>query len=617
MRRGIGFVILLAVCVGLRGQTLLDNIISDVYEQLTEIGEVDYEELQSDLIDIAANPINLNTAHAEDLEQLRFLSNQQIDAILLYVYQHPMQDLAELQLIPSLEDYTVRNLCAFVTVAPAAADNTLYAREVFKYAKHELAARIDIRNIESYEGDPVYAQLRYKFNYRNRVQFGFNLRRPTGARASDMQYGGYLQLNDIGPMRTVVAGNYQASFGQGLVLASVFRTGKNNYVLTAGNATEGLRKYGGTDGEGLHGVGATARLHAGATRLDVSALYSMQRANDSVWHHMLGANLTLRYKRLKIGLTAVENLYSDSVAPYRNMRYNKHYFRGDKQAVIGLNFRYNHGVFDLFGEVAAAQNSRWGIGTEVGGRITPTQGVGLILLYRYYSPMFDNTLGYAFSETSRLNDENGGYIGLEITRLHQWRFAAYGDVFRFSDIKYGIPYAPSWGYDAMFDATYSHSQAWNMQLRLRAREKARRGTYSWLYRFNWADNGWRLRTQCDANLVGDSTHTLTWGVSLYQDIEYTFARVPLTIQVRLQGFDARNWNNRFYCYENDVLYAFSTPAIYGQGGRAYFNIRWQIIPQLRLYLKVSETIYSSQWAAYRHYPCLTRTDIHLLLRAAL
>ncbi len=596
---------------------LTEDIIGDIYEYLTETGAVDYEELQEDLMEAAAHPINLNTATAAELERLRFLTDQQVDAILLYVYEHPMQDLAELQLIPILEDYTIRDLRAFVYVAPAPTDNKLNIKSLFRDAKHELTLRLDTRNLENYNNDPVFVQTRYRFRYHDRVLFGLTLRRPTGGKASEMQYGGYLQLNDIGPLRTIVAGDFQASFGQGLVLANAFHTGRTSYILATGQTRDGLRKYGSTTGDGLHGIGATAAFRKGDVRTEISALYSLQLPADTMRHHVLGANLTMRYKRFKWGITAVENLYSDTLRPYRDMAYNAHYFRGTRQAVVGLNMRYNYGLFDLFGEVATTQNTRWGVGAIVGSHILPTDGIGLVLLYRYYSPWFDNTLGYAYSETSRINDENGGYIGLEITRLRHWRWSLSGDVFHFSGVKYGIPYRPSWGYDAIAEAAYTPNDRWQMALRLRAREKGKRSTYSARYRFEWTDGHWRLRTQAEANLVADSVQSLTWGVSVFQDVQYAFAKVPLTLQVRLQGFDARDWNNRIYAFENDVLYGYGSAFAYGQGGRAYLNLRWQIIKQLGLYLRLSETVYSSHWVQTHSLKSATRTDIHLLLRATL
>ena len=527
-------------------------------------------------------------------------------------------------MIPSLTDYEIRDLLPFVKITKSRdhETTTIFPKELFTHADHELLARVDARNIEGYSGDPIYTQLRYRFDYRRRVLFGAQLRRPAGGLAQDLEYGAYLQLSDIAPhLHTLVAGNFQASFGQGLVLAPVFHSGKSMYVTSVGQQTNGLRYYSSVDGEGLHGTGATLRWNRGkTTRLDVSALYSMKRANDSTWHHLVGANLTLRHKRLELQLTAIENIWSDSIHPYRNAKYNQHYFRGRNQAVLGASFRYNHGWFDVFGEFAAAQNQNWGFGTMVGSRFYPTNGVSLVALYRYYSPWFDNALGYAFSETSRINDENGGYIGIELSRWKNWHISGYGDVFYFSGYKYGLGDATKTiGYDALIDIRYngitsSRNNDWYISLRARAKQKGI-STYAARLTFDWQQGSWSLRTTADANYVQ------SYGISLAQDIAYDFTpytlhHTPLSIRLRLQGFDAREWNNRIYCYEHDVLYAFSIPAVYGLGGRAYVCLRWQIIPQLALYFRISETVYAKTWAS-EHNRSQTRTDIHLLLRAKL
>ena len=597
----------------------------DIYNAASEFSETDYEQLQTDLYALHDAPIDLNHTSDEELARLYFLSPRQIDDILAYADRHPFESLYELQLIHSLADYDIRNLLPFVQIADnREAENTnnkMYAREVFAHAKHELVVRLDARNIESFEGsDPMYVQGRYRFDFQRRVTFGAQLRRPAGGEAKDLQYGAYLQLRDIGHLHSLVAGNFQASFGQGLVFAPAFHSGKSSYVASAGQTREGLRYYSSVDGAALHGIGATCRWNWGkATRLDVSALYSMSRANDSTWRHVLGANLTLRHKRLEVQLTAAEKLWSDSIRPYNNAAYNQHYFRGYNQAVIGASFRYNHGWFDLFGEVATAQNEKWGFGTIIGSRFYPTDGVSLVALYRYYSPYFDNALGYAFSETSRLGDENGGYLGFEITRLRKWRFSGYADVFYFSGVKYGIPQAGTIGYDVLGEAKYSvisnqHS-AIGASLRLRARKKGTTSTYSARAQFDWSKGEWSLRTTADYNQspITNNQSPLPYGVSLAQDVAYSFSRVPLALRLRAQFFDARNWDNRIYLYEHDVLYAFSIPASYGLGGRAYLCLKWQAHPHIALYCRLSETIYEKNWAT-AHNRSMTRTDIHVLLR---
>ena len=676
------------------GQTL-DDIILDIYNAATELSEVDYEQLQSDLYAIHESPIDLNATSDEELSQLYFLSPRQIDDILAYAYEHPFHELYELRLIPSLADYEIRDLLPFVKISNVQSpisNNKMYAREVFAFARHEIITRVDARNIESFEGtDPVYIQTRYRFDYQRKVIFGVQLRRPAGGHAQDLQYGAYLQLRDITPhLHTLVAGNFQASFGQGLVLAPVFHSGKSMYIQSIGQTTEGLRYYSSVDGEGLHGAGATIRHSFNAhTRLDVSALYSLKHTNDTLWHHLLGANITLRHKQLQVQLTAIENLWSDSIHPYNNAAYNHHYFRGRNQAVMGASARYNYGWFDAFAELATAQNydrfaetspsqitndknevnralaaeksqitndqSKWGIGLIAGSRFYPASGLSLIALYRYYSPFFDNALGYSFSETSRLGDENGGYLGFDITRLSHWRFSGYGDVFRFSGPKYGIPVYPSIGYDAMFETQY-HSpitnlqssfsnHQWSLLLRARARQKGNKATYSTRLQCDILHGPWSFRTNLDANIVdGESSISIdkrqttndqspiTYGVSLFQDIAYDFQspmsgiQCPLSLRLRLQFFDARNWDNRIYAYEHDVLYAYSIPAVYGLGGRAYLCLRWQIIPQLALYFRFSETLYARDWYLDKHpqypisnlqYAIPSRTDFHLLLRAKL
>ena len=88
----------------------LDDILEDIYNFLSEDGEPPGEEIMEELIEIAQNPINLNQTTANELSRLHFLSDEQIDAILLYQYLHPFQDIYELQLIHCLKDYEIRYL---------------------------------------------------------------------------------------------------------------------------------------------------------------------------------------------------------------------------------------------------------------------------------------------------------------------------------------------------------------------------------------------------------------------------------------------------------------------------------------------------------------------------
>jgi len=596
MRKILVFIAIL-VPFTLHAQSVND-IIADIYEQVAEYGG-DLENLSQEMMELYQNKININTATAEDLQRLRFLSDKQIDNILLYVDKHPMVDIAELQLVPGLRDYEVRNLSYFLVADPIVKQQTIYAKEVFKYAKHELTLRTDARNIENYTKDPFYGNFRYRFTYKDHVKAGITLQRRAGENWKKLHYGGFVELNNIAPhLKTLTVGNFQGQFGQGLVLGQEAHVGKSSYILSSTNGPEGLHKYSSVseDYEYLHGIGTTLQFG----HVDVSALYSIKQESKKKeqWlQHVVGVNATYRQRYWQVGLTGLGQIYKqDSL-----------------KTAFGGNFRWKKGMWDVFGEAAASYGKLWGWGGITGLRLYPVDGVGLQVMYHYYSPTYDNRYAQSFAETSKVNDENGLYVGTEVKLIPKWRLSGYVDVFYFSQPKYGIP-DPGWGWDGMVQADYETTQQVNMYWKARAKRKGTTDTYSARYQFNWNKGGWHLRTQLDGSLVNKTDRGLTWGASVFQDVHYSFLQVPITLQLRLQAFDIRQWDNRIYIYENDVLYAFNMPATYGIGGRAYLNFRYQICKQFAMYLRVSETVYHPDWDKAKK---STRTDVHLLFRATL
>ena len=616
MKRRIEIVIWLVLfCVStIYSQSFsLEDILEDIYNELSEEGEVPLEEVQEELLELASYPINLNQTTADELSKLRFLSDEQIDAILLYQYQHPFQDIYELQLIDCLKDYEIRNLLPFVEVKPTPYPSLklgekMYFREVMHYAKHEMTLRMDARNIEDFEGDPMYGKLRYRFNYRNKVQAGLSVLRRQGDKAIEQEgerwdYGGYIQLKDIGPMKTVVAGNYQASFGYGLVVGSPFKRGKSAYIQSTATTDEGLKKYSsvGDSYNYFHGLGATARLSRWA---DVSAFYSLRKGKEEAWNHVVGVNATGRWKRLKVGVTAVETIEASSSQSRERSQasYSLEAKRREAKGAMGVNARWNMGKVDIWGEVATSHGNKWGMGVITGVRYRPISDVNLLAIYRYYSPEFDNVYANSLCSWSRMKDEHGGYLGVEYNRLKNWQFSAFGDVWKT-------------GFETMAQADFIPQKNYRMHTRFRVKRKDEKDTYSLRWNMVYEFGQWKMKTQADGNMV-QAEGEWTYGWSVLQDVEYRFADVPIVLQLRAQAFDAREWNNRVYIYENDVLYAYAIPFVYGLGGRFWLNARYKINDIFSVYLRVSETIYQSAWAM-EHDKKGSRTDVHALLRVKL
>lgn len=592
----------------------LESIMEDIYSQVTEETDGtsdDFETLVEELMAKTTHPIALNENDYDALSELPFLSEEQVSSILLKARDLPYHSLYELQLVRGLKDYEVRNLLPFVTTGDKQSE-PFYWRDLGAYGKHDISLRTDVRNIEAYAGsDPVYIQAKYGYSFKRKASAGLTLRRPAAGGWQDLQFGGYIQLDDIGPLKRLVGGCYEARFGQGLVTNHFFHTGKSSRIMQLGGEKQGLNKVSSAGSRRYQGIGAT--LSAGK-HTEVSGWYSVD--STKVWHHAIGANVSMNFRQLRIGVTVMEHLYSDSL-PVRNAYYNGAYFRGKRQLVAGADLRYTFRWMQLFAEVAAAQNTQWGVGTIAGLRLAPQADLGIVALYRYYSPTFDNAYGYAFSEGSRLGDEQGGYLGVEYKGLRRWRLSAYGDVFHFVGPKYGIRQAGTTGYEVLGQAEYlvpDYTVLLSWHSRHRGDVRTHRGRAEFTY--NLAN--WRFRTRGDVSLVRqpDSGSKVDYGLSILQDVEYHVRVIPMVIQLRLQGFDVQQWANRIYTYENDVLYAFSIPAVYGKGGRWYMNMRYHLTEQLSLYLRVSETLYHSSWAASKSRP-LTKTDIHLLLRVHL
>ena len=588
----------LCVAMATLGQDIrVEDVLEDIFNQLSEDGDWAYEDIEEELLSIAENPMDLNKVTGEDLSRLMFLNDEQIDAILMYQYQHGFKELYELQLIDCLKDYEIRNLLPFVEVKGERLEvkgKEMYFREVFHYAKHEMTLRVDARNMEDFVGDPMYGKLRYRFNYQNRVQAGVTIDRATGVPWEKINYGGYIQLKDIGPMRTIVAGNYQASFGYGLVVGSPFKRGKSAYIQSTATTDEGLKKFSsvGDSYNYFHGVGATARVKWA----DLSAFYSLRQGKEDAWNHVVGVNATARWRKLKVGVTGVETLglLGDEAKGERDMGYG--------QLAMGANVRYNWGKVDVWGEVAASHAEQWGWGTIMGVRVNPISDLNLLAIYRYYSPEYDNIYANALSSKTRVYNEHGGYLGVEYNRLRNWQLSLFGDVWKE-------------GYETMAQADFLSPKDNKMHMRLRAKRKNEIDTYSARWNGVWELGEWKLKTQVDANMVY-AEEKWSYGFSVFQDVEYRFVKVPIVLQFRAQAFDAREWNNRVYMYENDVLYAYAIPFVYGLGGRFWLNARYKINDTLAVYLRVSETVYQGAWAA-AHDKKHTRTDVHALLRVKL
>lgn len=148
-----------------------------------EQGETEDDSYVQELEQFRKNPLNLNTAAADELKQLRLITGLQIANLLAYrnLFGN-LISIYELQAVPSWDLATIRKLLPFITVTlPFSAKEIAGVR--FREGDHILLLRLAqvLESSEGYKptgtgtkylGSPQRIFLRYRYTYKNLLQFG-------------------------------------------------------------------------------------------------------------------------------------------------------------------------------------------------------------------------------------------------------------------------------------------------------------------------------------------------------------------------------------------------------------------------------------------------------------
>ena len=350
----------------------------------------------------------------------------------------------------------------------------------------------------------------------------------------------------------------------------------------------------------------------------------------AIRQQIIGGYLAYAIAHLEVGYT-VHHTWLSVPLQLRPSHYNQFYFQGQKVTNQGLDFKYVKGKYALFGEVAMSYNPdstalRQAQGPKVvelverpthptmafagliGLTIKPAGYLNFTLMYRDYGKAYQNLYSNAFGEGGRNQGQRGIYLGVEAAPAPYWNILAYADQFQFTWLTSQVN-APSRGHDYYLRISHSFSKRANAYLQFRSKTKMKNSTdgltfthYPIFYtknavRFNINYQiGWDLHCSNKAeyahyrNEDGSNEH----GYFLCQDIAYKPESKPYSLTFRYAIFDARDYNARIYAYENDVLYSFSVPALYGKGMRIYLLGKVKPFHAMTLYARIGRTIYSDR-----------------------
>ena len=251
--------------------------------------EEGYGEEEMDLLEERAqNRINLNQTSREELEQLPFLSAQQVEGLVEYIDRyHPVRTLNELKMVWALDDDTRRLLECFVYVGEEKPKRIWPSMaEIAKDGRHTLMGTVKIPFYErkgdrnGYLGYKYRHDIRYQFNYHNRIKFGITGAQDAGepffSNRNKMgydHYSYYFQLRDMGRLEELNLGMYKVQMGLGLIMNTGFQLGKLASLQSLGRSTHLLTAYSSRSSANyLRGAAGTIRL-AKPWRLTLFASY--------------------------------------------------------------------------------------------------------------------------------------------------------------------------------------------------------------------------------------------------------------------------------------------------------------------------------------------------------
>lgn len=639
-------------------------LLEDNLEELA--GQTDptaWEDELQELAYLLEQPLDLNTATREQLEQFPFLTDQQVDNIQAYVgLRGPMQSVYELMLVPGMDRLTAELLQPFVCVKPVDAPKGFPSwKDIWRYGKHELLARFDqpFYRRKGYEkdylGTPLYHSLRYAFRRGEYVQAGFAAEKDAGepffalhdAKGYD-HYSYYLLLRNLGRLKALALGTYRLDFGQGLVLGNSFGLGKSFSLATSDHRSLGIRKHGST-GEYDYFRGLAATVQA-ARRVEVSAFYShrtldgrvedgaLVSIDESGLHRtqsevekmhaatlqLAGGNIAYRGNPFQVGLTGIYYFFDRPYEP-RLREYAKYNLRGNHFYNVGLDYRYRLGRFGWAGEAALGKQGCAFL-NRLSYDFSPDYRV--LLIHRYYAHDYWAWFAHSFGEGSTPQNENGWYLAAEVAPLARWRFFASADFFSFPWWRYRIS-KPSQGVDVRFQATYTPRADLSMyaNYRFRRRERDVTGTggevtvptlhHRTRFRLTYEPGIWRFQTTADYNVFVQQGLSSSPGWHVTQSVACVLPALPLRISLQGSYFDTADYDSRVFISEKGLLYTFYSPSFSGNGCRCSLHLRYDLGKTLMLLAKLGHTVYRDRDEIGSGNDLIrgrTKTDLQLQLR---
>lgn len=622
MKKFIATVYLGLLMVHTYGQNNDESIAQIIQNRLTFVAEnnadnIDLNALTEIYWQFAERPIALNLNSIDDLASLQLLSPITLQHLKQHLYKYgSLISIYELQAVEGMTLEKIRLIEPFVTCSfqEKSFDVSNPSQEIlYRLSTNNQHAIIPVKDSLQL-GMPVKHYLRYRFNTQN-LQLGFNAENDAGEPFFNTSrnpgfdhYGAFISINNVGIIKQAVFGDYQANFGQGLVLWTGFGFGKSTYTQQVVKIENGIRPYSSSQ-ESNYLRGATATIQTGKWQLTPLIVYRKAEANitDTLDGQLLfssiestglhrttnelsrrktsqlkgaGFNSNYQFKKLRVGLTYFQYEYNGIVM---NTNAIKNYWKQGnltKDNNVGVDLLYSTANGIYFGEIALNQQN------HVAGILGTTQALGkqlnTTIVYRNYPASNNPRYKLGFAERNTAN-ESGIYWGTEVQLSNQLMLSGYIDLYHTKWLNSNDILAK--GQDKMLKISYTKKRNYTGYLMLR-NETSDEGISTEQSPLNTSAiesiDRFRLQLTKSINkhlnyesrieLSKARLHSETnKGWLVYQNLKY--ATKFWSFSIRYTKYATPNFDTRIYAYEQDVLYAFRTPAYYLVGNSYYILIK--------------------------------------------
>lgn len=624
-----------------------------------DAGSTAWEETYELLCELEQHPLNINRATREELEELPFLSAQQVESIMAYLWRYGrMESLGELTMIRELDYPQRRLLTYFIYIDEQETENDRqqapHLRNIAKYGHHELIAtgRVPFYerkgDVDGYLGPKYRHWLRYQFTYGEQIKAGLVGAQDAGEpffanrnRWGYDYYSLYVQLRNIGRIESLVVGKYRVSMGMGLVMNNSFSLGKLALLQNLGRSAYTLRAHSSRSTGSLFGAATTVDMGKNL-KLTAFASYSPADATlnkdgtistilDTDYHrtetemgkkhnlHLMKTGGSLRYNAhgLRLGVNVLYTHLDRTLQPNTSALYRQHYPQGSDFLNLSLDYGYANTRWNLNGETATDRKGHLATINSVSLRLSDV--ASLMVLQRFYSYAYTSLDAQSYSDGGKTQNESGIYLGWTWQPSQRLRLNAYTDYAYFAWAKYQISQS-SYSWDNLLQVTWQ-KQGWTLNGRYRFRLRQKDDEDKTALK-NQLEHRGRLgvdyagahdltgRLQVDGCRVQED-----WGVMLSGSLSWT--RQWLRLNGGAGYFHTDSYNSRVYLYEQGPLYTYSMAQFSGEGLRYWLMMRASIGKRLTLTAKIGVTNYfdrTKTGSSYQQVDGSSLADLDLQLR---